>query len=1028
MKTKVIKASIKNDPCVIYQMTNFMEHSGIRYSLSIPGHIQNRLFTIQLSASPLPVHAKVEITVEHRYFHKTVKKEISLSSEAPTQKLFFGICREYFYSTEFTITIKLETIKNTQTILPETKLATSIQNSYPNVISHDDPKLTKSTTPTDTKSSSNDINPFKKGIDDDPELPTIKPENSETTNHSYNGIRNLGTTCYLNSIVQTLFLLSQFRQLIYDAPVDQIKDKENSVLFNLKRLFYHLQTSQYPCDSTQFCLAFTKPNFHVNRHQDAHEFLKLLLSSIEKEQSSLKNSIQSLFQGKILVNTLEKHSHSILSQISEDISDISIDLYKTLDKSLKSFNDVFELEDNSGHLTQSFLSELPKVLIIHLKRYEADPEIPSHIIKKNDSLSYNDTIDIKGIMSKDKLNQETKFRLFSIVAHTGFIEAGHYKMFCQPEMDDNWYEFNDSSVTKCTKYQAIQGNYGFPNDMTAYLLFYVRLDSINEVFSKTNPVKPSPQVVTAISSYVPPEKSFTQSKQNYQYIKFISTIDSFRWNCINGIPGFLNNAKSLKVDLTDDLTNKDLYQQIARQLNTKVQCIRLWSCKNKTTFDEVIKNDLTRCDKLKPIDIFVQIKSEKEPLLLDKKQCVYFIKVYTPGLQTPFLSLDIREIRIESYSNSISETTIMNDIKPFLPSSIYSCDLYIENRLKLNKIIYFETISNGSVLIIHAKRFYFSQNDISRTMSKLGVQYDLDLYKNNDQLPSYYDLMDPEIPEEIEKYFKQKANLKKVPLFNYQDIETKLFDIDFPSTINYEDLKNYITQIIHPDHNQTLILFSNSTSQVNLPNTYALSSHGQSITIERIFYLLIDKNDKNGWSKTRIVHFSKDGRTVHKKLAFYLSDSATFNEILEMCDTSLIRKTDDIRLYLIDNKGTLSDIITNYNEDIKKIDYNHILRIDIIPFDQRGADVKLMKVYPTIKSYISYQIYDSGFYMKYIQNETLKELERRLLNYTNATDFNTKLTFFDSFPKYNSIPIKNLDRLDDKKDLFVVYDFGEELD
>ena len=52
------------------------------------------------------------------------------------------------------------------------------------------------------------------------------------------------------------------------------------------------------------------------------------------------------------------------------------------------------------------------------------------------------------------LNQNVgnhKYRLIGIINHFGGISGGHYTAFCRNQLNNKWYDFDDSDVTEISK-------------------------------------------------------------------------------------------------------------------------------------------------------------------------------------------------------------------------------------------------------------------------------------------------------------------------------------------------------------------------------------------------------------------------------------------------------------------------------------------------------------------------------------------------------------------------------------------------
>ena len=109
------------------------------------------------------------------------------------------------------------------------------------------------------------------------------------------------------------------------------------------------------------------------------------------------------------------------------------------------------------------IQKVGDVLIIHLKRFETTAD---GTMKKIDTkVNYPPYFDINEIAPSYK---SKKFKLISVIYHSGSISQGHYTAAAIDPGSGNWYNFNDS-------YSAIIS----PNTIfssRAYILFYMNVD------------------------------------------------------------------------------------------------------------------------------------------------------------------------------------------------------------------------------------------------------------------------------------------------------------------------------------------------------------------------------------------------------------------------------------------------------------------------------------------------------------------------------------------------------------------------
>ncbi|EDS41132.1 conserved hypothetical protein [Culex quinquefasciatus] len=78
--------------------------------------------------------------------------------------------------------------------------------------------------------------------------------------------------------------------------------------------------------------------------------------------------------------------------------------------------------------------------------------------------------------------------LHAVLVHSGDNHGGHYVVYINPKNDGKWCKFDDDVVSRCTRNEAIEQNYGgHDNDLNirhssnAYMLVYVRESTIHEL-------------------------------------------------------------------------------------------------------------------------------------------------------------------------------------------------------------------------------------------------------------------------------------------------------------------------------------------------------------------------------------------------------------------------------------------------------------------------------------------------------------------------------------------------------------------
>ena len=216
------------------------------------------------------------------------------------------------------------------------------------------------------------------------------PEKSKKSSCGFVGMRNLGCICYMNSMMQQLFLIPPFRNALLSVQ-DKVSPNvgnpfriDDNMLHQLQHIFGFLAFStRQEYNPQRFCFAFkdidNKPT-NTSLQQDAHEFLNILFDRLERslKPTSYPRLVQSVFGGRIC-NQLACGQCGTVRRNYEDMYTLSLEIknqrtfHEAMDKfvanSMVSGYFCEECRNKVEVSKRTLLADLPNVLIVHLQRF-----------------------------------------------------------------------------------------------------------------------------------------------------------------------------------------------------------------------------------------------------------------------------------------------------------------------------------------------------------------------------------------------------------------------------------------------------------------------------------------------------------------------------------------------------------------------------------------------------------------------------------------------------------------------------------
>lgn len=234
----------------------------------------------------------------------------------------------------------------------------------------------------------------------------------------FNGLVNQAMTCYLNSLLQALFMTPEFRNALYKWEHDSTGGESKSIPFQLQKLFLRLQTNKGAVETTELTKSFGWDSSEAWQQHDVQELCRVMFDALEQKFKNTKQAdlINHLYEGRMIdyVKCLECSTEK---QREDKFLDIPLPLrqfgstvaYESVEEAIKAFVQPETLDGNNQYFCERCnkkcdahkglkFSRFPYILTLHLKRFDFDYQT-FHRIKLNDRVTFPQTLNLNGFVS-----------------------------------------------------------------------------------------------------------------------------------------------------------------------------------------------------------------------------------------------------------------------------------------------------------------------------------------------------------------------------------------------------------------------------------------------------------------------------------------------------------------------------------------------------------------------------------------------------------------------------------------------------
>jgi len=467
-------------------------------------------------------------------------------------------------------------------------------------------------------------------------------------NTGYVGLRNQGATCYMNSLLQTLYHTTAFARAVFMLPTEH-DDPTKSIPLALQRVFFNLKYSPVAVSTTELTQSFGWSKNDSFQQHDVQELNRKLTDNLEEK---MRGTPAEGLLGKLLSGVIEHRIHC--TQVDFDscreevFYDLSLDVQgcRDLQQSLDKYTEVELLEGENAYSSEKYgrqpaekgckFLKLPPVLHLQLKRWVYDVYTDSSK-KINDKFDFPVTIDFERYLAPGApRDQPSIYELHAVLIHSGSAGGGHYYLFMRPTPKNKWFQFNDERVTPVKMTAAMEEGFGGGSEFSyidhgktvmsftkpntsAYMLVYIRKSEVHDVLYHLH----SSDIPYHLHKRFANDALLADVKKKEEkeaYIsKFIRLVTEKNLREFRDSRDLFNPDSVIAEAFPMDMSFADFYAAVAKKYGVSVSAVRLYPFERRKNLTYRIlpclplsEDTPLRAISIKKFDIFVLILSDTQ--------------------------------------------------------------------------------------------------------------------------------------------------------------------------------------------------------------------------------------------------------------------------------------------------------------------------------------------------------------------------------------------------------------------------------